>query len=177
MPNMFCVGSLVVICVPAFAETCHGKAQIMIGQGHEGMPHKRPERDIYRAAANLANRDECGSLLLDSNGRIRGCDVAGERIFGARQARLVGRGISEFIEGLLFSGSSPSYSARYLTHLCAGGEWGKFKLIDIGGRRVGVELNLSRTRVDGREIFMLNLRRPEESRGASRHGEDNEDQE
>lgn len=121
-----------------------------------------PTQAAFHAAANLDTRGEYGTLVLDGLGRIRSCGEAGERIFGASQVRLVGRRISEFISGLLLGGSSPSYNARYLVYLSADGEWRRYEAKDAEGRAFVVELNLSRMVTDGQEIFLLNLRRPEQ---------------
>lgn len=117
--------------------------------------------EVFHAAANLDQRDEYGTLVLDGLGRIRSCGEAGERILGASEVCLVGRRISEFVSGLLLGESSPSYNARYLVYLCADGEWRSFQARDADGHGFLVELNLSRTASDGQEIFLLNLRRPE----------------
>lgn len=100
-----------------------------------------------------------GTLILDSLGRILSCGAPAEKLFGASQVRLMGRRISEFIAGLSLGGSSPSYNARYLVYLCADGEWRKFSAKDVDGLGFPVELNLSRMVTEGREIFLLNVRR------------------
>jgi len=138
----------------------------MIGQGVSALQQTGPKRDIYHAAANLAGKDEYGTLILDGMGRIRSCGTAGERIFGGSQVRLVGKEVSEFIAGLALGGSSPSYSARFLMYLCADPVWRRFQAIDADGHEFAVDLNLSRMRTDGQEIFVLNLRRVDESNGA-----------
>lgn len=120
-----------------------------------------PISGVVRAAADLGHGDAYGTLILDGLGRIRSCGVTGEKILGASQVSLIGRRISDFIAGLCLGGSSPSYSARYLVHLCAEGEWRKFEAIDADGDGFSVELNLSRMVTDGQEVFLLNLRRPE----------------
>lgn len=120
-----------------------------------------PRQAAFHAAATLDQRGEYGTLILDGMGRIRSCGEAGERIFGASQARLIGRRISEFIAGLHLGGSSPSYNARYLVYLSADGEWRSFAAKDTDGSEFVVELNLSRMVTDGQEIFLLNLRRPD----------------
>lgn len=116
---------------------------------------------MIHAAANLANRGEYGTLVLDRLGRILSCGAPAEKIFGASHPQLMGRWISDFIEGLFLAGNSPSYNARHLVHLCAHGEWRKFEAIDADGRMFTLELNLSRVMTDGQEIFLLNLRRSE----------------
>ena len=121
------------------------------------------KQGIFHAAANLVNKGEYGTLILDRVGRILSCGSAAERIFATDQVRLIGRRISDFIGGLFLAGSSPSYSARYLVYLAADGEWRKFSAKDADGRGFAVELNLSRMLSDGREIFLLNVRRPEET--------------
>jgi PAS domain S-box-containing protein len=138
----------------------------MIGQGVAALQEAGLKHDTFHPAATLLNREECGTLVLDGMGRIRSCGAAGERIFGASQVRLIGRRISEFIAGLFLGVSSPSYNARYLVYLCADGEWRKFEAVDAEGHGFAVELNLSRMTTDGQEIFMLNVRRPEEGNGA-----------
>lgn len=119
------------------------------------------ERDMHLSTAALANRTECGTMTLDSFGRIRGCCAAVEQIFGANRNNLVGRRVSDFIAGLFRGGSSPSYAARYFVHLSADSGWHRFEATDTAGRLFAVELNLIRTQVSGREMFVLSLRRPE----------------
>lgn len=119
--------------------------------------------DIIPAAATLVNGGAHGTLIVDGMGRIRSCCTAVEEIFGASQVRLNGRRVSEFIASLFLGGSSPSYGERYLAYLCADGAWRKFEAIDSDGRAFAVEINLSRTLTDGREVFVLNLRQPEET--------------
>lgn len=116
-------------------------------------------QDLFLAAANLANRDEFGSLILNRVGRILSGGVAAERVFGASEDRLIGRRISELVMGLVLDGNSPSDTARYLTSLWADGKWRHFEAIETGGRRFDVELSLSRMMTDGEEIFLVNLRR------------------
>jgi PAS domain S-box-containing protein len=111
------------------------------------------------ANAGLANDDEHGMLRVDRMGRIRGSGASAENLFGASQARLIGRRISEFIAGLFLEGNSPSYNARYLAYLCADGEWRRFEARDTNGHMFSVEINLSRRVTDGQECFALNLRR------------------
>lgn len=135
----------------------------MTGPDSTSLRQSGPKQDIFRAAANMANRGDYGTLILDGLGQIRACGAAGEKILGASEARLIGRRISEFIAGLFLGGSSPSYSARYLVHLCADGQWRKFEAKDDEGHGFAVELSLSRMITDGQEIFLLNLRRPDET--------------
>ena len=114
--------------------------------------------EIIDAAANFDAGEYC-TLILDRAGRIVSCGAAAERMFAASQIRLIGRWIHELIAGLFRSESSPSYSARYMVYLCSDGEWRKFEARDEGGRRFGVELNLSRIVTDGEEMLLLNVRR------------------
>ena len=130
------------------------------------MPRAESTLDPFHAAANLANRDEYGTLIIGRTGKIISCGASAEKIFGASRNRLVGRWISEFIAGLFLGGSSPSYCARYLVHLCRTGEWRKFEATQADGQRFAVELNLARMITEGREIFVLNVRRHEDHVGS-----------
>jgi len=121
----------------------------------------RTKQDVFRAVANLASREECGTLILDRLGRIRGCGAPAEKMFGTSQARMAGKRISEFIKGLHLGEGSPSYDARYLAYLSASSEWRRFEARDVLGLEFIVEVHLSRTAADGEEIFLLNVRRPE----------------
>lgn len=132
---------------------------MMIRQSLSMSPPTGPKQDVVHAAANLANKDEYGTLILDRSGRILSCGAPAERIFAANQVHLLGRWISEFISGLFLTGSSPSYGARYLVYLCTDGEWRKFEANDAAGQAFTIELNLSRMATDGREIFLLSVRR------------------
>ncbi|MBI3095276.1 MAG: hypothetical protein HYY97_10435 [Rhodocyclales bacterium] len=135
----------------------------MDGQNATARQQADATQDIFHAAANFVNRGEYCTLILDRLGRILSCGTPAERIFGAGQVGLVGRLISDFIAGLFLNGSSPSYSARYLMYLCADGEWRKFEAKDVTGRAFTVELNLARMASVSpeREMFLLNVRRPE----------------
>jgi hypothetical protein len=135
----------------------------MAGHGAAAGPDTGVNQDVFHAVANYANRDDYGTLILDRLGRIVSCGIPAERILGASQVRLAGCMISDFIAGLFLGGHSPSYSARYLVHLCADGEWRKFEARDVAGRPFAIELNMSRLEMagTGHEMFLLNLRRPE----------------
>lgn len=135
----------------------------MIEQGSTVLRQTTPGQDMFHAAANLENRSEYGTLILDRVGRILNCGASVEKMFGASQFRLLGTRVSALISGLLLGGSSPSYNARYLACLCADGEWQEFEGMDTGGNKFAVELKLSRRTTDGQEIFLLNVRRPKEA--------------
>lgn len=127
----------------------------MIGQfsGEQGLSH---------GAAHLL---ECkfATFILDRMGRIVSCGEPGERIFAECPSRMIGRGIAEFIDGLCIGGTSASYSARYLDHLCAEVAWRKFAARDVAGQRFFVELTLAPIVADGQRLFLLNLRCPEQA--------------
>lgn len=124
----------------------------------ESHPHG-VKQDPFLATANLANRDEHGSLIMDRVGRILSGGAAAERVFGASEGRLIGRRISELVTGLVLEGNTPSDTARYLTSLWADGKWRHFEAIQIGGLRFDVVLSLRRVVTDGEEFFLVNLRR------------------
>lgn len=103
------------------------------------------------------------TLLLDRVGRILSCGEPAARLLAASQASLIGRWISDFIAGLFLAGSSPSYRARYLGYLCADDAWRRFPAVDGNGQPLLVDINLARMASgnSAREIFLLNLRRPD----------------
>ncbi|MCK9284008.1 MAG: PAS domain S-box protein [Rhodocyclaceae bacterium] len=110
------------------------------------------------AAIAPASPGDADALVVDRAGRIVSCGGTAEQVFGARRPQLIGRRISEFVAGLFLGGSSPSYGERYLAYLCATGDWRKYEARDVKGRRIPVELHLSRTRAGGQESFLLRLR-------------------
>lgn len=133
-----------------------------------GLQQADSEQDIFQAAATFERRGDYGTLILDRVGRILSCGTPAERIFGANRVRLMGNLISDFVGGLFLGGSSPSYNARYLVHLCADGQWHKYEARDAGGQAFAVELNLARlatTAGSDSEMFLLNVRRPEQNTG------------
>lgn len=113
----------------------------------------------FHGATRLEGSGEHGSLMLDRHGRIVACGAPTEKLFGVGQMHLIGRSISDFVAGFIFGGNSPSYSARFLAHLCAKGEWRKFEAMDASGKRFPIELNVSRQLCSGEESFFLALRR------------------
>lgn len=125
------------------------------------------EQDVFHAVANFEKRDDYGTLILDRLGRIVSCGTPAERIFASSRVRLIGRLISDFVVGLLLGGNSPSFNTRYLVHLCADGQWRKYEARDGAGEVFALELNLARmiTAGEDREMFLLNMRRPEPDKG------------
>lgn len=117
------------------------------------------EQGLSRGAAHLL---ECrfATFILDRMGRIVSCGEPGERIFSQSSSHMIGRGIAEFIDGLCLGGTSASYDARYLEHLCAEVAWRKFAARDVTRQRFFVELNLVGIVADGQRLFLLNLRCP-----------------
>ncbi len=103
------------------------------------------------------------ALVLDRLGRILSCGEPAARLLAASQASLIGRRISDFISGLFLVGSSPSYCARYLGHLCADNAWRRFPAVDGNGQPLLIDINMARMASGHvpREIFLLNLRRPD----------------
>ena len=133
----------------------------MIAQNTSLLPQTGHGQHIIHPAANPGGVREDSTLVVDDQGRIRGCGPAVEDILGASHGRLLGRHVSAFIAGLFREGSSPSYNARYLVHLCASGQWQKFEATDARGRGFAVGIKLLRKLADGKEVFVLDLRRPE----------------
>lgn len=128
------------------------------------------EQDAFRAVANFVDRADYGTLILDRLGRIASCGASAERLLGACEARLIGRRIVDFIPDLLLNDSSPSFSARYLVHLCNGIEWCKFAARDSFGRPLAIEIKLMPMTSSGgeKELILLNLRR-NQGQGSLRH--------
>lgn len=133
----------------------------MGGQIPAGLHQVESKQDAFHAAATYEKRGDYGTLILDRLGRILSCGTHVEQMFGASQIRLIGKLVSYFASGQLPSGSSPSFNARYLGHLCADGEWRKYEVRDGKGGAFVVELNLARVvtaRAD-QEMFLLNVHR------------------
>lgn len=133
----------------------------MIGQESQSLGYATANPELLHAAAELGTSSGYGTLILDRFGSILSCGAPAEIIFGAGHARLVGRPISEFIASLFLRGTSPSYCARHLVYLCADDEWRRFEARDVTSRHFAVEAILSRMNVDGQEMFLLTVRRPE----------------
>jgi PAS domain S-box-containing protein len=134
--------------------------KIMMEQLVADQPQTAPGLAPAHAAASLEISGEHGTLMIDHTGRILSCGAPAEKLFGASQARLIGRQISDFVTGLLLGGTSPSYRARYLVYLCADGGWRQFEAKDAHGGVFAVELSVSQMMANGREIFLLTVRRP-----------------
>lgn len=111
-------------------------------------------------APGFRNRKDSSTLVLDQFGRILSCSASAELIFGTSQVGILGRMISDFVNGVFLTGSSPSYSARHLVYLCAGGEWCRCEARDAAGQMFSVEINLARMAAinTGREMYLMDVR-------------------
>jgi PAS domain-containing protein len=132
----------------------------MIGQYSTELPQAGSRPNPSLPAGKDAIHDAHGTLILDRVGMILSCGVPAAAMFGAGQAKLIGRRISDFITGLFLDGSSPSFSARHLVYLCGSGEWRRFDAKDAAGQGFPVELKLSQMVTDGQEMVLLTLRSP-----------------
>lgn len=132
-----------------------------------GLPQVESKQDVFDVAARFERKHDYCTLILDRLGRILSCGAPAESIFGESKVRMIGNMISDFVAGLFPGGSSPSYNARYLVHLCADGEWRTYEARDAVGQTFAVELNLARmaTSSTERELFLLNVRRPGSATG------------
>lgn len=129
------------------------------GQGSAALQQVGLKQDVFHVAANLAGKEEFGTLILDRLGRICSCGLPAEKIFGTSQLRMAGRAVSGFIKDLHLGANSPSYNARYLGYLGACTEWRRFEATDVAGIGFTVEVKLSRTVLDGEDVFLLNVHR------------------
>jgi hypothetical protein len=120
--------------------------------------------DLSQAPANPDGKADQLTLIVNSVGDICGCTVAAENILGGRQARLVGRPLSEIIPGFFCEGHSPSYRARHLAYLCQKNEWQECEIRGVNGNAFASEFKLSPRVIDGKTVFVLNLRQQEETR-------------
>jgi PAS domain-containing protein len=110
--------------------------------------------------ANLVDKSECVTLIVDGQGKIHGCDAAVENLFGTGHGVLIGQAVSAFIVGILFEGNTPGDNARQLARLCANHDWQKFEALSADGNGFSIEVNTARKITNGQEVFVLNLRRP-----------------
>lgn len=131
----------------------------MIESGAAAEQRSESAENLFRTSADMAGRGEYGTLILDRHGLVLSCGAAAERLFATGNRGLIGRQIAEFIPELSIGGSSPSYNARYLVHLCAHGDWRELGATNADGRKFAVKICLSRIATDGRELFLLNVRR------------------
>jgi len=99
------------------------------------------------------------TLVVNRVGRIRNCGSRAGGLFVSSPLQLIGKRLSDLIKGFL-DGSSPSYNARYLVHLCANVEWRRFEATDLPGRNFPVDLKLSRVTAEGEDFYVVNLRSP-----------------
>ncbi len=94
-------------------------------------------------------------LILDDQGRICAYELAAATLFGNTQDRLLGRRISELVDGILVDGDSPDSHAKRLRHLCTANEWRHCVAHGFDGRRLAVAIHLSIMTVDNQEVFLL----------------------
>lgn len=110
--------------------------------------------------AKLLDGDGYSTLIVDRLGRICGCGVAAEDVFGASRSRLVGRQVAEFIAGIFQNDGSSSGNAPDLAGPCNGGTWRTLEATDARGAVFAVDIRVSRRLTGGQEVFVLSLRQP-----------------
>ena len=137
---------------------CEGER--MDGSSYTEFQRVALEQWASGVAPSFRSRKDSSTLVLDQYGRILSCSPSAERIFGTSQGAMLGRQVSVFVKGLFLAGSSPSYSARYLVHLCAGGDWRRFEARDASGQEFPVEINLARMASINtvRDMYLLDVR-------------------
>lgn len=124
------------------------------------LPHRGAlTRSPHSGFSNVGN-DECGSLIFDGGGRICGSGAAADSLFGAGQGRIIGRLISEFITDIRPDGSPTGGHAQAPAALCEKSDWQGFEAADALGRSFAIAIHLSRRMTNGREVYVLNFRRP-----------------
>ena len=105
--------------------------------------------------------NECGTMILDATGKIRGCGTAASQLFGANYADIAGKPISTLISDLDFGGAQQSFGARRLAYLSGSDDWRRFSAVDLRGNGFSIELTVAQMRTqDGDDLFLLSLRRP-----------------
>lgn len=106
--------------------------------------------------------NECGTMILDSMGKIRGCGTAASQLFGANFADIAGKSISTLISDLELGGAPQSFSARRMAYFSGSEDWRRFSAVDLRGNGFPVELTVAQLHThDGGDLFLLSLRRPE----------------
>ena len=109
-------------------------------------------------AASLPGCSDCGTLILDGQGRICACSIAAATLFGDADGRLIGRRISDFVLGILFDGDSAGDHAKRLRRLGTDNEWRQYEALDGCRRRLTVAGRLSSRTIDDHEVFVLDFR-------------------
>jgi PAS domain S-box-containing protein len=132
----------------------------MDGSGYTEFQRIALEQWASGISPGFRSRKDSSTLVLDQFGRILSCSPSAEQIFGISQVGMLGRLISEFVKGLFLAGSSPSYSARYLVHLCAGGDWRRFEARAASGQTFPIEVNIARMASINtvRDMYLLDVR-------------------
>ena len=132
----------------------------MSGSGYTEFERIALEQWASGVVPGFRKRKDASTLVLDQFGRILSCSTSAERIFGTSQVGMLGRTISDFISGVFHAGSSPSYSARHLVYLCAGGDWCRFEARDASGQSFPIEVSLARMASinTGRDMYLMDVR-------------------
>lgn len=111
--------------------------------------------------AKRVDGDGQSTLILDGLGRICGCGVAAEDIFGATRGRLIGRPVADFIRGIDLDEGPAFDEVRSLAGPADAGVWRTFEATDARGIVFAVDVCLSRRVSDGQVVFVLGLRQPQ----------------
>lgn len=105
----------------------------------------------------------CGTMILDSMGKIRGCGTAASQLFGANYSDIAGKSISTLIADLEVGAAAQSFGLRRLAYLSGSDDWRRFSAVDLRGNGFAVELTLAQMSTpDGGGLFLLSLRRPDQ---------------
>lgn len=159
-----CLGQLSDWAAASPGEAESASARLANGTPLPSDQRRRGHPVLDHATAHLLNGGPHVTVVVDAQGRICGCGAAFEDLFVARsQSHLLGRRISELVVGILFDGNSPGDDGRQFLRLCSAGCWQHFEAIDGHGQIFPLEVHAMRRITGEQEVFVLNLRREQES--------------
>ena len=97
------------------------------------------------------------AVIIDIAGRITECTPEASTLLGQHHTKLSGLALTEVIPKLPFCSTTPYYNLAYAVFHSGNGRPMHRTALAADGRKIPVEISLSRTVIKGRHLIKVNL--------------------
>lgn len=115
------------------------------------------QRSRAAAPQRCAMPKHDAALIIDISGRITDCTPGASHLLGHDSDKLSGLELTEVIPKLPFSSNTPYYNLAYAVFHSANNRPMHRVAMTADGRKIPIDVSLSRTVIKGRHLIRVNL--------------------